>query len=918
MSPLFRFIRRLTAPFRHGNDERELTREIDAHLRLLEDEYVAKGMTADDARFAARRAFGGVDRAKEQHRDARSFRWIEDGLRDAAYAIRSLRRAPAFALAAVLTLGVGIGAATAIYSIVDTILLKPLPFPGGDRLVQLQEWAPHPVAGRAPFRRSITYAEFLDWRTKTKTLVDSAAIVGMSQRTVKTADGAAGMWGAAVSGNLFGMLDAHAMIGRVITPQDAANPDVIVLSHDMWRLHFHSDPAILGKVLELRAGALMAAIPPRLLTVIGVLPQTFESPTGALDFFIPFVPDPAKQSPRVTMLARLGDGVSLQAATDEAVRLGSALREPWPEAAIKPQGARFEMLNLKEQAVAPLRPALRVLLGTVVVLLLIVCANVANLMLARGTARQREIAVRLSIGASRSQIVRQILTEALVLAAVGGALGAALGASGVALVKVLATVDAPGIFRLMFGTTILPRGNEIAISWRLLTIAFGVSALTCGLFGLLPAVLLSRSDHLHSTGSRGSNTSRGAARLRASLVLGQVVLATVLLVGAGLLINSFVRLSTFNKGYDPKHVLSFNLLFPDQYSSARKGETIEAMLKRLRANPGVEAAGFARHGLLIGEELYIGDWVPPGRSREEMKNEGIRVRSVSDGFLTAMGVPILAGRDFSPDDRAGAPPVIVVNRTFASRYLDGAGAGKIVDWHLEHLVLQTTVAGVVEDVRQEGATDKLVPEVFVDYRQYMKAEMDSAPERAERTQNEAAIGFLSFAVRANGDPAAQIPRVREAIAAIDPNIGIDAIAPMTLLESSSTARERFYAVLLGVFAAVAALLAAIGIYGVLAYAVVQRTQEIGVRVALGAKRGQVLSLVMRRGFVLTAIGLIIGLAGAAFSARYLQSMLFGIQPLDAWTFAQVASAFTIVTMLASYLPARRATAIDPVIALRHE
>lgn len=839
-------------------------------------------------------------------------------IRDFNYAIRSLARSGGFSIAAILTLSIGIGAATAIYSVVDTILLRPLPFPGGDRLVQLQEWAPFPNSGRPPYRRSITYGEFLDWRSQSKTLIDAAAIIGMAQRTMRTADGVAGMWGAAVSGNVFEMLDAHAELGRVITPADAANPDVIVLSHDVWRLHFHSDPAILGRVLELRTGALLAPVPPRMLTVIGVLPDAFESPTGALDFFIPFVPDPSKQSPRVTMIARLADGVTLQAAGNEAEQLGSAIREPWPATSMRPQGPRFEILNLKEQAVAPLRPALRVLLGTVVVLLLIVCANVANLMLARGMARQREIAVRLSIGASRAQIVIQVLIESVVLAIAGGALGAVLAAGGVMLVKQLATVDAPGIFRLMFGTTILPRGHEVGVSWALVAIAFSVSAIACVVFGLLPALHLSRTNHLQAMTMRGSNASRGAARVRASLVLGQLVLATVLLVGAGLLANSFIRLSTFNKGYDPTHVLAFNLLFPDQYSTARKAETIETLLNRFRSKPGVRAAGFARHGLLIGEELTIGQWIPPGRSLETMRGERIRVRCVSDGFLTAMGVPILGGRDLSPADTAAAPLVVVINRSMAAKYFTGNPVGQVVDWYFNKTTMPATIAGVVESVRQEAATDELVPEVFVDYRQYMKLEDTTRPGTAATASNESAIGFLSFAVRTASNPASHIPDVRETIAALDPNIGIDAIAPMTDLESSSTARQRFYAVVLGVFAVVAALLAAIGIYGVLAYAVVQRTQEIGVRVALGARRGQVVTLVMRRGLVLATAGIAIGLVAAATGARSLQSMLFGIEPLDAVTFAQVAILFAAVALLASYLPARRATAVDPIIALRND
>jgi putative ABC transport system permease protein len=839
-------------------------------------------------------------------------------MREIRYAVRSLLRTPGFTVAAVLTLAIGIGATTAIYSVVETILLRPLPFPGGDRLVELVEWAPHPIAGRPPLRRGLTYTEFLEWRAQSKTLSDAAATIGMSQRMVTTPDGAAGLWGAAISSNALEMLQTRAMLGRIIGPQDETNSDVVVLSNDVWRLHYHSDPDIVGKILEFRTGALLAPIPPRLLTVIGVMPPDFQFPSGALDFFTPFVVDPAKQPPRVDMIATLAEGVSLQAAGEDASLMGNAIRPAWPAAATPLSGPRFEIRSLKEQAVAPLRPALRVLLGAVAVVLLIVCANVANLMLARGASRQREIAVRLAVGASRAQIIRHVLAESVVLAIAGGALGALIGAAGVTLVKELATVDAPGIFRLMFGTTILPRAHEVGLSWRLLAIAFGISAIASATFGILPAWHLSRTNHLQAFAARGSAASRGASRLRAALVVGQLVLATTLLVGAGLLATSFVRLSTFDKGYDPSRVLAFNLLFPDRYSSARKGETIEALLNRFRGNPGVQAAGFARHGLLIGEELYIGRWVPPGRTLDEMRDARIRVRSVSDGFLTAMGVPVLDGRDLSPADNAAAPPVIVVNRAMASRYLSGNPVGQLVEWHLDKAVFQVTVAGVVEDVRQRTATEELRPEIFVDYRQYMHAEATVRPGNAERVQNEGAIGFLSFAVRTGGDPAALVPVVRQTVASLDPNIGIDAIAPMSDLEASAVARERFYAVILGVFASVAASLAAIGVYGVLAYAVAQRRQEIGVRMALGAQRSQVLRLILRRGLTLAAVGVALGVVTAAGAARYLQSMLFGIEALDPMTFAAVALGFTAIALLASYFPARRATRVDPVVALRCE
>jgi len=837
-------------------------------------------------------------------------------MRDVRYAIRSLLRTPAFTAATVLTLAIGIGAATAIYSVVDTILFRPLPFPGGDRLVRLVEYGPHFREGQPPLQRGITYQEHQGWRDRAKTIDEAAAIIGMSQRMVKTPDGAAGLWGAMVSGNIFSLLQTRPHLGRTLQPGDDADPTVVVLSHDTWRRHYHSDPLIVGRTLEVRMGALLAARPPLFLTVIGVLPQDFEFPTGTLDFVMPIALDPSRPSPGVTTIARLATGFSIGAATQEANAMGTAMRPAWPADKVPPSGPRFEYQSVKERLVAPLRPALRVILAAVAVLLLIVCANAANLLLARGASRRREIAVRLAVGASRTQVFRQILLECALLAAAGGVLGAMLGAAGVVLVRQLATVDAPGIFRLMFGASILPRAAEVAIDWRLFGVAFAIAAVTAFTFGLLPALQLSRANHLRSMGSRGGGTSRGESRLRSALTLAQLTMATVLLTGAALLTHSFITLSTFNKGYDPAHVLAFNLLFPDTYSTARKGETIEALLARFRSNPDVRAAGFARHGLLIGEELYIGRFVPPGKTFAEVeKDRGVRTRSVSDGFLTAMGVPILQGRDLSPADSGDAPGAIVINRSAASRYFGETNPiGQTMEWVVGKTQSNMTVVGVAEDVRQEEATDPLVPEIFVDYRQFLSFHDVDAPQR----QNESAIGFLSFALRTTGDPEALVPSVRQSIVAIDPNIGIDAIVPMERLEASSRSRQRFYAVMLGVFAGVSALLAAIGVYGVLAYAVTQRTKEIGVRMALGAGAGQVMALIMRRGLALTAIGVALGLVAAAVGARSIESMLFGIRPLDPPTFAAVAIGFAIVAALASYFPARHATHVDPAVTLRDE
>jgi len=816
-----------------------------------------------------------------------------------------------------LCLGLGIGATTAIYSIVHTILLQPLPFADSDRVVRLVENFPSAAPGRPLMQRGITHQEFVEWRARARTLSDATAIISMAQRMVRTRDGAAGLWGAMTSANTFALLGVRAMLGRTLITGDDADPDVVVLSFDTWRRHFNSDPAVVGTALEFRAGALLGPTPARLLTVVGVLPADFEFPTGPLDFYTPFALDPSRSSPRVTTIARLAPGVSLEAAVDEANAMGNAIRPPWPADAPPLTGPRFEVQRLKDLAVQPLRPALRVLLATVVVVLLIVCANVANLMLARGTSRQREIAVRLAVGASRGRIMRQVMTESLVLAAAGGALGALIGAGGIALVKQLATVEAPGIFRLMFGATILPRAHEVGIDVNVFGIALSIAAVTSVIFGILPSLHLSRTNHIHAMGARGSGAGPKESRIRSALVVGQLVMATVLLVGAGLLTHSFVKLSTVDNGYNPSNVLAINLLFPDRYSMARKAETIATLLERFRGTANVRSAGFSRHGLLIGEELTIGTFVPPGRSLDEMRSERTRVRSVSDGYLTAMGVPLLDGREFEPRDAATAPPVIVMNRSAARRYFGtGNAVGQVVDWYVGKGRAQMQVVGVAEDVRQGSPTDEVYPEVFVDYRQFLFL-LANWGESSQR-QNEIAIGFLSFALRTHGEPASAIQGVRKVVNAVDPNVGIDAIVPMERLVASSIARERFYAVMIGVFAAVAGVLAAIGIYGVLSYSVIQRTQEIGIRMALGAERAQVLAIVLRKGLILTTVGLAIGLVGAAAGTRLLQGMLFGLTPLDTGTFLAVAMIFGLVAIVASYLPARRATRVDPVVALRSE
>jgi putative ABC transport system permease protein len=903
----------------------DFAEEIQDHVnrearRLVEEE----GLRFQEAKAAALRSFGNLTQAQERFYEHRQLRWLEDLRKDVGLAIRSLRRSPGFAATTILTLALGIGATTAVYSVVNTILLQPLPFPNSDRMVRIVE---NRVGGtRQVFQRGVTYREFLEWRARATTLSGAAAIVGLPLRTTTTAQGTASFDGVMVSSDTFSMLGARAMLGRPLSPADELNPDVVVLSFEAWQRLFQSDPSILGKVIEIRAAAnapqsawVKGKIESTLMTVVGVLPADFTFPTGRPNFFAPMAVEASKPSPRVTMIAYVKEGVSFAAAADEANHIGSSVTPTLPAGTPKLPGRRFEVLQLKDQLVKAMRPALRLFLASVAVVLLIVCANVANLLLARGTARQRELAIRLAIGATRGRIVRHILAECVVLAFTGGVIGAVLGAGGVTLVKHLATIDAPGVLRAFFGVTILPRADEVGIDLRIMAIALALAAVTCIVFGFLPALHFSRSKLNLTIGSRTGSAGKRDSRIRAALAVGQLVMATILLVGAGLLLKSFLKLSTSPQGYDPTNVLTFQLVLPDQYPLVRKIETIESLLNRLRSAPNVEAAGFARHGVLMGEELMVGTFVPADRTLDEMRQqpELPRVRAVSPGFMKAMSIRVVEGRELDDSDGPAAEPVLMINQTLARRYFGSKNAvGQIVDWHVDKARIQTAIVGVVEDVRMEGLAAEVYPEVFVDFRQYLS--ISDKWGESVAGQHELIMGFVSFAVRTTNEPELSIPVVRQIVSSVDPAIGIDSIIPMEAMVANTLVRERFYAVMLAVFAGAAALLALIGIYGVLVYFVVQRTHEIGIRMALGAQRSQVLGLVIRSGLALTTSGIVLGLVCAAAGARLVEGMLFGITPLDPATFMAVALVFAVVAMCASYVPARRATKINPTVALRAE
>ena len=714
------------------------------------------------------------------------FRWLEDARADVMYAVRSLGRNPGFAVAAIFTLALGIGAATAISSVVDSVMLQPLAFPGGDRLVALNE------RGRQPRDPRVNYQEYLAWRARTRTLSGLAAQSGHPQIAVTTPNGTARMAAAIVSTNYFEVLGVRPFLGRTIVSSDDANLQVAVLTFETWQRHYGGDPGVLGKTLDARA----MGQEPRFLTIVGILPERMEPVGLAIDFYMPIVPvTNGRPAGAGSLIGRLRDDVTLAAASEEANALGSAIRPPRSAAAPPLTGPRFVAESLKDGIVDTLRPAVRIFLVAVAVLLLIVCANVANLLLARGTARQREIAVRFALGASRGRIVRQILTECLVLATTGGAFGAAMGAAGVMAIKQLATIEAQGVFRIVMGGSVLPRVQEVGVDPRFFAIAFGFAALTSVLFGLLPALHLSATSSLRAIGSRGGGTARGETRTRTALIVTQLAMATVLLVGAGLLSRSFNNLASVTKGYDPSQVLAFQLVVPDGYATARKAETFGRMLDRLRALPDVRAAGFAFAGILVSVENTVGTFIPPGGNVERLSTEPNRPRlkSLSPGYLEAVGVSVLGGRLFTDEDaRAGATPAIVINRTVARRYFGETNpVGSYMDWHglRKDVSARVQVIGVVDDIHQSTLDRETYPEIFIDYRQLIVL-LERAGEKPPAVDH-LTFGFQSFAVRTSGDPRAMIPIVRQTVRNVDVNAGIDAIQPLEQLVANSRGEAAF-------------------------------------------------------------------------------------------------------------------------------
>jgi putative ABC transport system permease protein len=827
---------------------------------------------------------------------AQQLSFAEETAQDVRYTLRTLRRNRGYAFVAVATLAIGIGATTAIFSVVNALLIRPLPYHDSDRLVRLVVHAPPaPAADQAPRRpnpSSIDLRTIVDLRSASRTL-SHTGLLDLSLVTMTGGSETARLQGTRMSPSLFQMLGVVPLHGRTfVTSDEAADAaPVVVISHATWLRYFGGAADAIGRTVLLTE-SLGRDAKPVAHVVVGVMPPEFAYPDPQSHFWTPIRMPLDGTGARGPLIAQLAPGASPEVAAAEIAPFVRERMNHLPT-------FRYEFVREQDEIVKPVRPALLILSVAVAFVLLIACVNVANLVLARMDSRQREIAVRLALGAGRARLIRHLLVESMLLALAGGIGGIALALGGVVLLRRIGTTLA----RFDLGIDLLfPRLHELSIDGTVLLFTLAAS-ITAGLLaGLLPALRhtgLAQRALRSATGSeaRGLVGAPGSS-MRNALIVVQISLAIVLLAGGGLLVHSFVRLSSVDPGYDPSRLLTFQVvLSPDRYTDSDMQRFAEQLTERLRAEPGVEAAAYARQMPMVA----LFDTVTFTRF---VDNEvlGGDVRIVSSGYLEALRTPILAGRSFDDRDTAGRVGAIVINEAMARTAFRGVnpigvqlGGARGTRWE---------IVGVVRDVRQFGFDRAPDPQLFLDARQSQGLGLPAFP-----------VGVY-FLVRTQGDPMVAAPLASRVARELNRDAGVYNIVSMDDVVANKLSRPRLYAVLLGVFAAIAVVLAAIGLYGVMAYAVTRRTGEIGVRVALGAERRQVMTLVLRQSLVLTAVGMTLGLAGAAAVTRYLEALLFGLTPLDPATFAAVMILFIAVAIAASYVPTRRALRIDPVVALR--
>jgi putative ABC transport system permease protein len=802
-------------------------------------------------------------------------------IQDLRYGARLLIKSPGFTFIAVLTLALGIGANTAIFSVVNAVLLRPLPYPEPNRLMQVLLNNPETSGGRGGYG----VADFLALNERNQSFERVAAISSGNRFSLTSGGSPEQIIGAVVSAGFFDVLGVKADRGRTFLPDEdkPGSPRTVVISHSFWQKHLNGDPNVLDQSVKFNDET---------YTIIGILPADFRySSIGPTEILTTLRFNPPRGRPPyfLRVIGRLKDGVSEQQAQADVNVIASQMQEQYP--ASIPKVARVE--PLKRSIVGDSQLSLSVLLGAVFFVLLIASVNVGNLLLARATERQKEMAVRAALGGSRFRLIRQALTESLTLATIGGVLGWLLAMWGIELIVAL-------------GPENLPRLDEISVDSRVLGFTVLMTALSGIVFGIAPALQSSQVDlnHALKEGGRTVTEGRGRRRLRALFIVSEFALALMLLIGAGLMIQSFLRLQQVNPGFNPGHLLTAQIVLPsNRYREpAKVGAFQQELLQRLQSLPGVEAAAASMSlppDLLMMHNPFALEGHPPERGESQPVAEQLLV---SPDYFRTLGITMNAGRAFTDADNQTAPQAVIINDTMAQRYFQNQNPlGKRIrtgDYNAS--APWVTIVGVVQDVKYSGLHEENQPTMYTPFLQNLWWRS------------------LFLSVRTTGDPLSVVGAVRNEVWAIDRDLPVSQVKTMDQIVSESIAEPRAYTVLLGMFAALALILAAIGIYGVMAYAVTQRTHEIGIRMALGAQSSDVLKMVFKQGMTLAFIGTTIGLAASFGLTRLMKSLLFDVSPTDTGTFALIAALLIAVALLACHIPARRATKVDPMVALRNE
>ena len=802
---------------------------------------------------------------------------------DIRYGFRMLLKHKGFTAVAVLALGLGIGANTAIFSLVNGVLLRPLPFPNAERIIYLE--GKNPATGITESK--ISFLDFTDWSKQTDLFASTAAYwTGTANFGADEAEPER-VPRAGVTTGFLSVLGVQPVLGRRFVPEDDKGwpQTVAIISHGLWKRRFGSDPAIVGKQVQMSS---------RPLTIIGVMPSGFEYPEQT-QVWVPTavnLSDEPRDNRVWSAIARLNTGIDLKQAQTRLSAINEQLDKQFHETN---KGWDVNLSTLHERLVREVKPSLLALLGAVGFVLLIACANVANLLLARSAARQKEIAIRAAMGASRTRVLRQMLTESVLLSAIGGVAGLVLS---IWLTDLLMSMLPEGA----------PRLEQIGIDYRVLTFALGVSALTGILFGIVPALQASKLD-VTSALKEGGRSGEGHRRTsaRSLLLIGEVALSLMLLVGAGLLIKSFLRLQEVRPGFNAHNVLTANLSLPGaKYKDQQFVEFFRQLNERLEAVPGVQAAGGSVNLPLDASGYAIGrGFIPEGRPLTVDENRDAMFSTITGDYFRALQIPLLSGRTFEPRDNADGSKVVIINETTAKRHFGSptAAIGKRLSiWsafrgHRRDEKFMREIVGVVGDTKTGSLTGEGGAQIYVPHAQ------------------DSQWNFMGLVIRTAGDPAAFATTLRREVQALDKDQPIYNVRTMDDVVANSLGTRRVSMQLFAVFAIAALLLAALGIYGVMAYSVTQRTQEIGIRMALGAQKSDVLALVIRQGMTLSVIGVVVGLAGAFALTRLLANLLFGVAATDPLTFVAIPLLLLFVALVACYLPARRAARLDPTIAL---